>query len=56
MADSKLNFITKRKEINNNISEINDTFSKTTVSLNIERKEQLKKEKKIHTAQLRHIN
>ena len=56
IAESKVNFIAKRKEINNNISEINDTFGKTKVSLTAERRLQLKKEKKNHIAQLRHIN
>ncbi len=53
--DDKLNYIKKRKELNDNIAEMNVTFGKTIVDLNNEHKAQLRKEKKSHNIQLRHI-
>ena len=54
-SDAKNNFINRRKELNNNIAEINATYGKNIVNINNEHKMQLKKEKKYHNAQLRHI-
>lgn len=53
--NDKLNYIKKRKELNDNIAEMNVTFGKTIIDLNNEHKAQLRKEKKSHNIQLRHI-
>ena len=54
-AQAKLDFVEKRKELNNNIAQINITFGKNIVQINNERKIQLRREKKNHNIQLRHL-
>lgn len=52
---AKLDYIERRKEINNNISEINMTYGKSIMNLTSTHKLQLRREKKNHNIQLKHI-
>ena len=54
-VQAKLDYAERRKEINNNIAEINLTFGKSIMNLNSTHKSQLRREKKNHNIQLRHI-
>ncbi len=53
--DAKTKYIEKRKELNNNIAEINLTFSKNKVFMKNDHNTQLKREKKAHAIQLKRL-